>query len=108
MSKLLSWKQMPIGGMIVEAGNSQEYETGGWRTYRPVHDAEKCTNCLRCWILCPDSAVLVEDGKVVGFDHDHCKGCGICARECPPKVQAIRMELDRADSPRAPKEDTDA
>ena len=92
--KLLSWKEMPIGGMIVEAGNSEEYETGSWRTYRPVHVAERCVHCLRCWILCPDSAILVEDGKMVGFDYAHCKGCGICAAECPPKCHAIEMKLE--------------
>ena len=94
MSKLYTWKEMPIGGIIFEAGSSHRYQTGGWRTYRPVHDADRCNHCLRCWILCPDSAVLVEDGKVVGFDDDHCKGCGICARECPAKCQAIEMKRD--------------
>jgi len=95
VSRLLSWKEMPIAGIIVEAGNSHQYETGDWRTYRPVHLEQQCTHCLRCWILCPDSAVLVRDGKMVGFDYDHCKGCGVCARECPPKCHAIEMILDR-------------
>ncbi|MEK7679190.1 MAG: 4Fe-4S binding protein [Deltaproteobacteria bacterium] len=27
-----------------------------------------------------------------GFDLEHCKGCGICAVECPDKVKAITME----------------
>ena len=94
MSRLLTWKEMPIGGMIVEAGNSHGYSTGGWRTYKPIHDREKCISCLRCWILCPDSAVLVEEGEMAGFDYDHCKGCGICAQECPEKCRAIEMSLD--------------
>ena len=94
MSRLLTWKEMPIAGMVVEAGNIQQYETGSWRTYRPVQVEGRCTDCLRCWILCPDSAVLVEEGKMAGFDYDHCKGCGICARECPPKAQAIEMKLE--------------
>jgi pyruvate ferredoxin oxidoreductase delta subunit len=41
--------------------------------------------------MCPDSAVFAEDGKMMGFDLDHCKGCGICAVECPDKVKAIKM-----------------
>ena len=45
--------------------------------------------------MCPDSAILVEDAKVVGIDLEHCKGCGICAAECPPKVKAIKMVLER-------------
>ena len=92
--KLLSWREMPIGGTIPEAGNSDEYETGGWRTFRPVHVLERCIHCLRCWILCPDSAIYVKDGKMSGFDYAHCKGCGICARECPPKCHAIEMKLE--------------
>ena len=94
VGQLLTWKEMPLGGVIFEAGSSQKYVTGGWRTYKPIYDAEKCIHCLRCWILCPDSAVMVQDEQVVGFQYDHCKGCGICARECPPKVQAIEMVLD--------------
>ncbi len=89
--KLKGWKDIPLGGVIDQAGNSDDYETGSWRTFRPVHDKEKCINCLRCWTLCPDSAILVEDGKVVGVNYKHCKGCGICARECPDKVQAYTM-----------------
>jgi len=85
------WRELPRGGLIVEPGSAQRYETGDWRTLRPVRDPEKCTQCMRCWIYCPDSAVIVEDGKVVGIDLDHCKGCGICARECPPKAAAITM-----------------
>ncbi|MBA4393978.1 MAG: hypothetical protein C0407_10540, partial [Desulfobacca sp.] len=27
--------------------------------------------------------------KMIGFDLDYCKGCGICARECPK--EAIQM-----------------
>lgn len=50
-----------------------------------------CGNCLacdNCWTLCPDSAVLktrelAEDGSHYVFDYDYCKGCGLCAKECP-------------------------
>lgn len=83
------WKSIPIGGLILKAGNAVEYETGDWRAYRPIRDKEKCTNCLICWILCPDGSILVEDEKITGIDLAHCKGCGICAHECP--VDAINM-----------------
>ena len=97
MSKLLGWRELPIGGLIVEAGNSDAYNTGSWRPYKPVHVEERCIHCLRCWILCPDSSILVKDGKMAGFDYEHCKGCGICARECPPKCHAIEMVREDAD-----------
>lgn len=94
MSKLETWREMPLGGIIFQGGSSVGYRTGGWRTYKPMHVPERCIHCLRCWILCPDSAILVEDEKMIGFDYDHCKGCGLCARECPPKCHAIEMVLD--------------
>ncbi len=88
--KKKGWRELPIGGMILDAGNSVEYDTGAWRTYCPVLDTEKCNRvCLQCWICCPDSSIIVKDGKFEGFDLMHCKGCGICAHECPAK--AINM-----------------
>jgi pyruvate ferredoxin oxidoreductase delta subunit len=92
MSKLPTWKELAAGAVIPKAGSSIEKKTAGWRTNRPIWSNEKCIQCLRCWIFCPDSSILVKDGKVVGIDYDHCKGCGICAEECPKKVQAITMK----------------
>jgi len=89
-----SWREEPTAGIILKAGNSVEYKTGSWRTYRPVWDSEACINCLTCFIFCPDAAIMVKDGKMVGIDYEHCKGCGICANECPPKASAIKMVLE--------------
>ncbi len=84
----LSWKDLPIGGIIPEAGTSTRYKTGGWRAFKPVVDTKKCTNCLICWIYCPDSAINRLE-KSIEINYDFCKGCGICASECP--VKAITM-----------------
>lgn len=81
------WQKATPGGVVTDAGNSVTYITGTWRTMRPVRDMEQCTQCLICWIMCPDAAVLVEDGKVTGFDYVHCKGCGICAERCPVNIR---------------------
>lgn len=94
---LKAWQELVEGGIIPQGGTSLEYRTGGWRRQRPVRDESRCSNCLLCWIYCPDSAILVENGKIVGFDLDHCKGCGICARECPPKFKAIVMVEESLD-----------
>ncbi len=91
MKKLKSAREIPIGTAIEDAGCSREYHTGSWRNFRPIHDKEKCVNCLTCWIYCPDGCVQVKDGKVVEFDLKYCKGCGICAEECPAKGKAITM-----------------
>lgn len=89
--KLPGWKDLPAAGIMPEGGSAHNYKTGDWRTKRPVWHEDKCIHCLICWVFCPDSAILVKDGKVVGIDYDHCKGCGICDRECPPKVDAYDM-----------------
>ncbi|MDQ1769951.1 4Fe-4S dicluster domain-containing protein [Labilibaculum sp. A4] len=60
----------------------------GWRSVRPLVDHEACVFCLRCYLLCPDGTILKENGKIE-FDMDYCKGCGVCAYECPK--DAIKM-----------------
>lgn len=62
-------------------------KTGTWRVFRPTIDLEKCIKCWRCWIFCPDAAIARNEYPVI--DYDYCKGCGICANECP--VNAIEM-----------------
>ncbi len=81
------------GGLVETPGNSAERETGGWRVKRPVVEMDRCTHCMICWIFCPDSAVETGGGKFLGFDLVHCKGCGICAEECPVKCIDMIEEL---------------
>lgn len=83
-------KDHPLAATIPEAGTAQLYETGGWRSERPRWIPEACTHCMICWIFCPDSSILVKDEKMIGIDYNHCKGCGLCAQECPK--DAIVME----------------
>ena len=82
------WRSLPIGGVVLEPGSSLRYKTGDWRAFRPLVDKEKCVNCLLCWIYCPDSAIIRRE-KLIEVNYDYCKGCGICAHECPTK--AIEM-----------------
>ena len=53
--KKLGYKELPAGDLL-EAGTALDFETGSWRSERPIHDEEKCINCLICWAYCPDSA----------------------------------------------------
>ena len=43
-----------------------------------------CFGCDNCFAVCPDNAVLkLTSAGDYGIDYDYCKGCGICAHECP-------------------------
>jgi len=53
-----------------------------------------CFECDNCYGVCPDNAVVkLGAGLRYAFDYDYCKGCGICAAECP--CGAIAMEPER-------------
>jgi len=50
-----------------------------------------CFECDNCFGVCPDNAVIkLGPGNRYRIDYDYCKGCGICAAECP--CGAIVME----------------
>ena len=50
-----------------------------------------CTDCGNCYLFCPDASVSKHDDETVYLiDYDYCKGCGICANECP--IGFIDME----------------
>jgi NADPH-dependent glutamate synthase beta subunit-like oxidoreductase len=51
-----------------------------------------CFSCDNCYGVCPDNAVikLGDPGEPYRIDYDFCKGCGICAAECP--CGAIEMQ----------------
>lgn len=68
--------------------------TGSWRVLRPIINHEKCIpvkakkmSCFNCWLYCPDCVVSKTIPPTI--DLEYCKGCGICAEECPAK--AIEM-----------------
>lgn len=86
------WNELPIGGVILDAGNAQDFKTGDWRSMRPVWLQDKCKQCLFCWAVCPDNSIGAEDGKMIGIDYDHCKGCGVCVHTCPFKALDFVVE----------------
>lgn len=78
-----TWKDTTSAGDIYDAGNADDFKTGDWRSMKPIWNEEKCKQCFLCFPVCPDSSIMVKDGKVVGVDYDHCKGCGVCVETCP-------------------------
>ena len=107
---------------IGKPATSEATKTGDWRTFYPEFDMEQCTRCGKCLENCPDAAIiertlsgqevdearkraeeLEKTGKIrkaaakkahirYELNPTYCKGCGICANECP--IQGIRMKLE--------------
>lgn len=77
-----------------EPGPGDGGRTGAWRVMRPIIDEKRCIPvkqnkevCFTCWLYCPDS--VISRSIPPSIDYEYCKGCGICAEECP--TDAIKM-----------------
>jgi len=85
----LTWKDLAIGSIVTEPGSASQYQTGTWRSQRPLFDSRKCIKCGMCYIFCPEGCIEQNTEGYFEANLFYCKGCGICARECWP--QAITM-----------------
>jgi len=92
MVNIADHKSMIIGDRVIEPGSSESFHTGDWRSMVPILDKSKCIDCLACWVYCPDSSIIVENGKIKGAKLSHCKGCGICAKVCPKNAITMKGE----------------
>jgi len=102
-------------GKLVRPGSTAVTKTGAWRTFVPEVEHKNCIKCCLCEIYCPEGSIhqvstgdvetltklgytaeqqksLPKDEVVFLPDLNYCKGCGICANECPRK--AITMTLE--------------
>ncbi|OGA21049.1 MAG: glutamate synthase [Betaproteobacteria bacterium RIFCSPLOWO2_02_FULL_67_26] len=73
---------------------------GGLDESNALYEARRCLSCGNCFEcdncygICPDNAVIkLGPGKRFEFNYDYCKGCGLCAAECP--CGAIAMEPEK-------------
>uniref|UniRef100_A0A7V4E4N8 FAD-dependent oxidoreductase n=1 Tax=candidate division WOR-3 bacterium TaxID=2052148 RepID=A0A7V4E4N8_UNCW3 len=53
-----------------------------------------CNNCDNCYVFCPDLAILKKNGSYEIL-YDYCKGCGVCAHECPRNVISMFFEEEK-------------
>jgi 2-oxoacid:acceptor oxidoreductase delta subunit (pyruvate/2-ketoisovalerate family) len=59
-------------------------ETNALYEARRCLSCGNCFECDNCYGVCPDNAVIkLGPGNRFRFDYDFCKGCGVCAQECP-------------------------
>ena len=88
-----NWKEIAPAGVC--STSSLKFLTGDWKTYTPVRDPAKCTRCLLCVLYCPDGAIHWRPEKSdIEFDYNYCKGCGICAHQCPTSAIAMKLEQE--------------
>ena len=76
--------------------NSFDEVTKGLDATNALYEARRCLSCGNCFEcdncygVCPDNSVIkLGPGKRFQFNYEYCKGCGVCAAECP--CGAIRM-----------------
>ncbi len=83
-SAILSQDELQVGGQVA------------------VVETEKCTGCLTCVRVCPYDAPII-DPELVGvagimgaarIAAAACRGCGICAGECPAKAIQLQHYRD--------------
>ena len=78
---------------MLEAARRQstfEEVQGGLDETNALYEARRCLSCGNCFEcdncygVCPDNAVIkLGPSQRFRFNYDYCKGCGVCAQECP-------------------------
>jgi heterodisulfide reductase subunit A-like polyferredoxin len=74
---ILSKDHLEVGGVI------SEVEPG------------KCVACLTCVRTCPYYVPVIDEQGVAKIDVATCRGCGICAAECPVKAIQLKHFTDK-------------
>jgi 2-oxoacid:acceptor oxidoreductase delta subunit (pyruvate/2-ketoisovalerate family) len=68
-------------------------ETNALYEARRCLSCGNCFECDNCYGMCPDNAVIKRGpGRRFEFNYDYCKGCGVCAQECPCSAIAMMPE----------------
>jgi 2-oxoacid:acceptor oxidoreductase delta subunit (pyruvate/2-ketoisovalerate family) len=75
---------------IIRRQTSFDEVQGGLDETNALFEARRCLSCGNCFEcdncygVCPDNAVIkLGPGKHFRINYDYCKGCGVCAAECP-------------------------
>ena len=91
MSKPKTIKELEVGAIAFKS--TKDYFTGEWGVAQPRIDQKKCTKCTLCHFFCPEGAIRVKEDGYTEVNLDYCKGCGICASECPVKcIEMVRKK----------------
>jgi 2-oxoacid:acceptor oxidoreductase delta subunit (pyruvate/2-ketoisovalerate family) len=81
---------------LIRRQSTFEEVLGGLDPSNALFEARRCLSCGNCFEcdncygVCPDNAVVkLGPGRRFEVNYDYCKGCGLCAAECP--CGAIKM-----------------
>ncbi|MEJ5999294.1 NAD(P)-binding protein [Paucibacter soli] len=84
---------------LARRSSSFDEVQGGLSAENALFEARRCLSCGNCFEcdncygVCPDNAVIkLGPGQRFEFNYDYCKGCGICAAECPCGAIEMRPE----------------
>jgi NADPH-dependent glutamate synthase beta subunit-like oxidoreductase len=84
---------------IIRRQSTFEEVLGGLDETNALFEARRCMSCGNCFEcdncygVCPDNAVIkLGPGNRFKFNYDYCKGCGMCAAECPCGAIAVVAE----------------
>ena len=90
----------PVLDVIRRQSNFDEVQ-GGLDESNALYEARRCLSCGNCFEcdncygVCPDNAVIkLGPGKRYEINYEYCKGCGLCAAECP--CGAIKMDAEKS------------
>jgi pyruvate ferredoxin oxidoreductase gamma subunit len=117
---VLGYENAPVGGVISNPGNTALRSLAHSRRGTiPVLDFERCIQCGRCDMVCPDYCFVWKIGPadrtqvtlpggnftrvhafasvpiLQGIDYQYCKGCQKCVAACPSG--ALRVAEDTPD-----------
>jgi len=88
----------PQLGLVRRQSTFEEVQ-GGLDESTALFEARRCLSCGNCFEcdncygVCPDNAIVkLGPGKRFEINYDYCKGCGICASECPCGAIDMRPE----------------
>lgn len=101
---VLGYETQPMGGVIVNPGNSVLKDVSISRAGMMPHFVdEKCIHCAACDTVCPDFCFVWEEqadkkGRpqmfLQGIDYQYCKGCLKCVQACPTDALSSEREED--------------
>lgn len=101
---VLGYETQPIGGTIINPGNSILKDLSISRTgMMPHFDESTCIHCAACDNVCPDFCFVWEEQEdkrgrmhmfLQGIDYQYCKGCLKCVVACPTDALSEAREVE--------------